>query len=370
MTLQKQRDSNIELFRIITMLLIVAHHYVVNSGLMDVISQQPASSRSLFYLIFGAWGKTGINCFVLITGYFMCQSRLTLKRYLKLLLEIYFYRFVIYAVFVMAGMRSASVKSILLMLLPFSSIKDGFTSCFMAFYLFIPFSNIAIHAMNRRQHGLLVGLFLLIYTVLAVFPNIDVLFNYVTWFIVLYFIGSYLRLYDVKWISIHTGRKLLMLIAASVASIVLFAIYAGKSGMSGHAAFYLLSDSNKPLALLVAVFAFSFFRQLKFGYHKWINTIASTTFGVLLIHANSDTMRTWLWGDTLKNASMYSSQWWFVHAVLSVLAVFCFCSFLDYLRIKLVERPFFHWYDRNEARMLQAGRDYLEKAYNYVNRGG
>ena len=367
MALQKQRESNIELFRIITMLLIVAHHYVVNSGLMDVISQQPTSSRSLFYLIFGAWGKTGINCFVLITGFFMCQSRLTLKRYLKLLLEIYFYRFVIYAVFVMVGMRSISIKSILLMLLPFTSIKDGFTSCFMAFYLFIPFLNIAIHAMSRRQHGLLIGLFLLIYTVLAVFPNIDVLFNYVTWFIVLYFIGSYLRLYDVKWINIHTGRKLLMLIAASVASIVLFAIYAGKSGMSGHAAFYLLSDSNKPLALLVAVFTFSFFRQLKLGYHKWINTIASTTFGVFLIHANSDTMRTWLWSDTLKNASMYSSQWWFAHALLSVLAVFCVCSFLDYLRIKLIERPFFRFYDQHEAQILQSGRKMLLHALRYVN---
>ena len=35
--IEKQRDSNLELFRIITMLLIVAHHYVVNSGLMEVI---------------------------------------------------------------------------------------------------------------------------------------------------------------------------------------------------------------------------------------------------------------------------------------------------------------------------------------------
>lgn len=29
-----QRDSNLELFRCITMLLIVAHHFVVNSGLL------------------------------------------------------------------------------------------------------------------------------------------------------------------------------------------------------------------------------------------------------------------------------------------------------------------------------------------------
>ncbi len=33
----KQRDSNLELYRIIVMLLIVAHHYVVNSGLITQV---------------------------------------------------------------------------------------------------------------------------------------------------------------------------------------------------------------------------------------------------------------------------------------------------------------------------------------------
>lgn len=33
----EKRSSNIELFRILSMLMIVAHHYVVNSGLIDCI---------------------------------------------------------------------------------------------------------------------------------------------------------------------------------------------------------------------------------------------------------------------------------------------------------------------------------------------
>ena len=33
-----KRDSSIELFRIITMLMIVAHHYVGNSGIMQEIT--------------------------------------------------------------------------------------------------------------------------------------------------------------------------------------------------------------------------------------------------------------------------------------------------------------------------------------------
>lgn len=45
----KQRNSNLELYRIIVMLLIVAHHYVVNSGMMEEMARDPLSSRSLFF---------------------------------------------------------------------------------------------------------------------------------------------------------------------------------------------------------------------------------------------------------------------------------------------------------------------------------
>lgn len=85
-TLQgKTRNSNLELYRIIVMILIVAHHYVVNSGLMDELVKDPLSSKSLFFYLFGMWGKTGINCFVMITGYFMCKSHITIRKFLKLL---------------------------------------------------------------------------------------------------------------------------------------------------------------------------------------------------------------------------------------------------------------------------------------------
>ena len=49
----KQRNSNLELYRIIVMLLIVAHHYVVNSGLMDIMWEDPFSGKSLFLYWFG-----------------------------------------------------------------------------------------------------------------------------------------------------------------------------------------------------------------------------------------------------------------------------------------------------------------------------
>lgn len=201
----KVRNSNLELYRIIVMLLIVSHHYVVNSGLLGVMEEAPLSLNSIFFYLFGAWGKTGINCFLMITGYFMCKSQITWRKFLKLLLEVEFYNLMIYAIFVLSGYEMFSLQECVKSIVPMRNITDGFTSCFLVFYLCIPFLNILAHNMDRKQHGLLILLCLFIYTVHVTVPGMSVSMNYVSWFCTLYFIASYIRLYmsqrlnDVKW---------------------------------------------------------------------------------------------------------------------------------------------------------------------------
>lgn len=63
-----------------------------------------------------------------------------------------------------------------------------------------------------------------------------------------------------------------------------------------------------------------------------INTIVALIFGVLLIHANCNAMRTWLWTDTLNNVEMYNSTFGYLHAIISVLTVIMLTVFLDVLR--------------------------------------
>ena len=53
----KPRESNLELFRIVVMLLIVAHHYVVNSEVFHLMKTGDIDAHSVFFNIFGAWGK-------------------------------------------------------------------------------------------------------------------------------------------------------------------------------------------------------------------------------------------------------------------------------------------------------------------------
>lgn len=340
------RESGIELFRILTMLVIVAHHYFVNSGLSTLVYENPAFSKnSVFLLLFGWGGKTGINCFVLITGYFMCRSRITLKKFLKLLLWMEFYKIVFYAVFLLTGYQEFQLKSMIKALLPISSIADGFGSAYLAFFLFIPFLNILIKGMNKKQHLTLIALCLGVYTVLATL-KIRVVFNYVTWFSVIYIIGAYLRIYPEKWFTNNRvwGLSLLVSLLLSWCSVLAglwVFIHFGKNLY-----YYFVADSNKPLAVTTAICAFMYFKNLHLGHNKAINKIAASAYGVLLIHANSDTMRQWLWRDTLHNVNYIDSGFLFLHAICSVVGIYILCTVIDMLRIQFFERPFFSWYDK------------------------
>lgn len=177
------------------MLIIIAHHYVGNSGLLPMVKDSPALSfNSLFLLLFGWGGKTGINCFVMITGFFMVKSEISLKIFLKLLLEIEFYNVVIATIFVITGYSTFSAESYIKDILPISSVADEFNSCYLLFFLGIPFLNKLIKGLNQQQHLLLIALGLFIYTFLPLL-HIPLRFNYVEWFAIVYIIAAYIRLW-------------------------------------------------------------------------------------------------------------------------------------------------------------------------------
>ena len=362
---KKQRSSNLELYRIICMMLIVAHHYVVNSGLTcegGPLLTDGFSSNSIFLSLFGAWGKTGINCFLLITGYFMCSSQITLRKYLKLFSQILFYSIVIYCIFLCCGYENLSLGHLVPVLIPFWGFKTNFVSCFLAFYLTIPFWNILIKNMSERQHQLLLVLLLTCYTLLGSLPTFEISFNYITWFGIIYLIASYIRLYPYTifgrkglwgWITVITC------LLAIISILGLRLIFGQQAGIG----YNFVSDSNKIFAVAIAVSSFLWFKNMNIKHSKVINTFGASTFGVLLIHANSDAMRTWLWKDTVDVVGHYSLPFGqlVLFSVGVVLAVFVVCNFIDQLRIATLEKWFFNWYDRRLSAKIDKIVDNYQK---------
>lgn len=355
------RNSNLELFRIITMLCIVAHHYVVNSGLMaseGPILSNPTAWRSIFLLVFGAFGKTGINCFVLITGYFMCKSQITVRKFAKLLLEIEFYKIIIGAIFLISGYERLSVSYLVRMFLPITNVSTGFTSCYLLFYWFIPFLNRLINNISQSQYLKLLLLCSFIYIGIGSVPGFDVTMNYVSWFIVVYLFGAYIRIYDNKILSNVQLWGISTAVTFVIAILSVIAITWGRVHFEIPLnSYYFVSDSNKVLAVALAISSFLFFKNLRIPHNRFVNTIAASTFGVLMIHANCDTMRRWLWQDVFHNVMVYGSTWMPFLAIGSVICVYILCTVLDYIRIIFVEKHLLNLWDTGWNRIMVATRD-------------
>lgn len=328
------------------MLFIVAHHYVVNSGILQQITPDNVlQSHSIFALLLGWGGKTGINCFVLITGYFMCTSNITVKKFLKLFLEIYFYNILFYIIFLCSGYMTFSVKDFVKTIFPVYGIGTGFSHSYMVFFLFIPYLNILIKNIAEKQYRLLLLLCLSVGTILPTFFYAPSAFTYVGWFMVLYFVAAYIRLYPNK---VMMNRKLwafltCIMLLVSWLSVLIGAILYHFTGKELY--YYFVSDSNKLLAVAMAICAFLLVVNCKIKYCPLINYIAGSTFGVLLIHSNSDTMRNWLWEDVLGNVEAFHSNMFIIHAVVSILGIYIVCTIIDIFRRRFIEAPFFRWYD-------------------------
>lgn len=345
--IKKLRNSNLELYRIIVMLMIVAHHSVVNSGLFDQISAEKTNELGSYLMtLFGAWGKTGIDCFVMITGYFMCRSNISLKKFLKLYLQVAFYGVLISLVFMFSGRIPFTASGIMQTLhgfFPIYSIGSDFTASFLIFYLCIPFLNILVKNMTKRQHQALLLILVGMLTILRLNNTMIIRFNYVEWFSVLYLISSYIRFYGDDFAKIshrNWGIIAILTFFAASASVVGLS-WLGLSGKTN--AFiphFLVSDSNAIFALAVAFTSFMWFKDLKIKQCKIINALGGATFGVLLIHAHSDEMRQWLWKETVDVTGHYVSMGAFQmigYLVTVVVLIFLVCALIDIARSRWIE---------------------------------
>lgn len=355
------RKSNIELLRIIGILTIIAHHYVVNSGIMDAFEPGSTSANYVFLTLWGMWGKTAINVFILISGYFMCTSNLTLRRYCKVFLEWVLYHFGIYLIMLAAGYETAGLNRIFDLLFEIFRYANGsgnFENSFLIFYLFIPFINILIRSITKAEFKKFVLLLIFMFTILSTFFFNTFIFGEVFWFIAVYFIGAYLRFYPPAWsVSFKASRRLLILSLGLAYASVVFMILIGAVIHNGSATFFLY-DANKLGAVLVSVMMFTTFKNLRVGYSKVINLIAKTTFGILLIHSSSNAMRRFLWNDLLHVDTFYSLPLisLICRSVLIVAGIFVVCSLIDMIRIYLIEKPVFNHFDPFEKALKMIWR--------------
>lgn len=198
--MEKKREYGLDLLRILSMLMVVCNHLVSWDILLaDVL--EPLSPMWYAAHVFRAFQMPAVNCFVLISGYFLCSTSFKLKKAATLWLEIVFYSVGLYLLdCIFTDHASFSFAQLIRRCLVISTQQYWYVTAYMLMYIVSPFLNCMIHSMSKRMHALccivLSSVFCVASNLLYIKDFAHIISGYsFLWFCVLYMIAAYIRLH-------------------------------------------------------------------------------------------------------------------------------------------------------------------------------
>ncbi len=341
----KKRNPSFELLRVIAMFMILMLHYNGATGALLQLGL-PATGVGIFANVIEAFAISGINTYVLISGFFLSRSSVKISRIIKLICQVYFYTFLISIAMVIVGTftlhENNSLYKLVQYLFPISSEHYWFVTAYVIMYVLAPVMNAAMEKLTRKQariviFGLLLWFCFIKSFVPVLFPTDKFGYDY-GWFICLYLIAAYIRRYDVK--LFYTAKKSLLvyLISSLIIATMSISLYYVNLNWGGFAHFQEVPfNYNFLFTLTASLGLFSFFRYFNMKESKVsdaLRIIGPLTFGVYLLHMHIEIRDRWVsWiSGLIGEVPMYSVPLYAWHALRTILIVFVAGIFIDFLR--------------------------------------
>ena len=327
-----KRLNNFEALRILAMFMVIVLHYLDKGGLLTSTGAAFTTSSYVAWLI-EAFAIVAVNVYVLITGYFMCESSMKLRRLVQIVCQVLWYTLLIPVVFVVLGLvdiSSFNLYDLLRFVFPVHMKHYWFVTAYVVLMLFVPFLNAGIQQMSQKQLALATGLMTLYQmlpkSVLPVKFTDDDAGNGVLWLVCLYLIAAYIRKYGIpffsslrKSLACYVGSALCIFVSLIVMRVVYFKLDA--FGESLNFAYHY----NHIFCLAAAVALFYVFKYWEFqdgAVSRLVGKVAPYTFGVYLIHEHilvRDAWPQWLAVAPTENiAFLVFSLIWKVSLVLAM----------------------------------------------------
>lgn len=345
---KKERQSGIELLRIIAMIQIIYLHLYLY-GNMHSASVSAGDLDGFLVTFVWSFCRAPVDLFIMISGYFMITAKFDIKKTIKRALTTYgamiFYSLTISVIFFIANPDKVTAVSVAKAIFPLTSKTWYFLSNYIIILLLSPFLNRMLTTLTKKQYLYLIGIVFFVMSVWSTVSSIEGLNKVfqvnkivdpyygksVGGFLLCYFIGGYLRLFvptkenaDKK----HNLKfKYLILFAllciADVGLYYTFDEYRKVFGMF-----------NNPLVVIEAACLILFFRDFKFR-SKPVNVIAGTTLGIYAIHEHAY-VRNWLWNIfDFSDKALYDTLVYVPLAIIVCLIVFVACSFIEIVRLEI-----------------------------------
>lgn len=317
-----KRESNIELLRIVAMLLVVfvhANYYSLGGVSISEIEQTPYNSfiRALLEQLC----VICVNVFVIISGWFGINP--SLKGGLSLLFQVFFFHTVLVLLAICLG-EIVSLRTIVNGYY-FGSIY-WFVIAYLILYSISPVLNSFINNANPRLYLSVLCIFLFMEFVFALIPNIDPFksgYSAIS-FIGLYLLVQFVRKYCQKLQNIGCKQCFMLYFVMSILPVLLFFITKYNFNICAY---------SSPFVIFASLFFFLAFKNIHF-YSKVINIIAYSSFSIYLIHMHPIVKPYFI--QLMNSAYDYLGGYGYIlFVIVFAICLGAFCVLFDKLRVLL-----------------------------------
>lgn len=308
---------------------------------MEIAYTSELSVNKFLLQVFRSGGQAAVDFFVILSGYFLIKQQFKLKHLIKMMGEVWLYSVIILLIALYIGIDGIGFKKIIKGLLPFG-INTWFAYTYFVMYLLFPFINSFLLKLSQKNYLLLLLLGFVLWFCFPTFTKVKMQFSPLVLFCYLYSVGAYFKIfYQNK--KINNALKILicgyLFMLLTTIGVDLMSL---KYDCFIKKPFYFTSGQTNVFSLIVAIGWFLYFKDKKIKHNKYINFIASTTFGIYLLHANSLT-EGYLYNSVFNNQEYFYSEFMILHAVFTIFLIFIVCSFIDYWRLTFIEKPLFKY---------------------------
>lgn len=329
------RQSDIEVLRMLAMYLIVLGHYLYNyvktSAALSTFDMAHPIQIFSYTLNEGMiiFTSTGVDLFVLITGFFLVSRPVfRIKGMFSVSFTTIFYAVGVFVLFCLTGHYGFTFKELLLNLSPIPIHQYWFVAKYVGLMLVAPFLSLLVYHLSKKGYRLLLFvLFILFFE----WPFGEIFGGGMSlnWFCFLFLTGGYLSRHGIpSWLSSHTGWSIVAVAAA------VFALHTASNllaWLKTGAPFILKYDSNHSFTFFLALLIFVLFvtNPLQGHIMNGLARLAPYTFGVYLLHEHY-LLKNVLWHHIA--CTFLPSLPLFLHGILLSLIIFCSALFIDCLR--------------------------------------
>lgn len=342
---QKKRMANIELLRMLAMVMVTMLHYLDKGGVLPKLTGSLTINGYLAWIL-ELLSIVAVDVYMLISGFFLVESGFKMKRLLSLLCQVLFYSLLIPVVLIVLGILdpgTLTIYQVLYYVLPTEMVHYWFISAYVTMYLFSPLLRIAVKRMKKGQLRVLIVLLLCYLSInKSIFPvqlGMDNLGYDGIWFMCVYLIAAYMRLYGIeelrKWkLSLKTVGFLGYLASCSGMMLITLIIRLLYQRTGKFEQFItVVCGYNHILTLAAAVCLFIGFYHLEIKDGKLsglILRIAPYTLGVYLLQEHWEVR--YLWPAWIGATDAGNPVLFVIRCILSVLLVFVIGILVDMAR--------------------------------------